>query len=110
MRELTLRVERPQIKINGQVFDLRLADIELYTRAQTLFEGLENFADLPHMPQEVLSTLQKVTDLLDESLGEGATRAISDGTPVSLPLAIEWLGALAGEAAAHYVDGVLEED
>lgn len=110
MRELMLRVERPQIKINGQVFDLRLTDIELYTRAQALFERLEGFASLPRTTEEMLMTLREVTALLDEALGEGATHAISDGAPVSLPLAIEWLGALAGEAAAHYVDGVLKED
>jgi len=110
MRELTMRVERPQIKINGQLFDLHLTDIELYTRAQAVLEGLEQFHDAPRTPEEVLSALREVTGLLEASLGEGATRAISNGAPVSLPLAIEWLGTLAGEAAAHYVDGVLEED
>lgn len=110
MRELTLRVEHPQIRINGRAFGLRLSDMELYTRAQALFKRLEHLADTPCTGEELLSALREVTALLNETLGDGATLAISEGGPVSLPLAVEWLGALAEEAAAHYADGVLEED
>ena len=51
-----------------------------------------------------------VTGLIDEALGEGAVLRISGGRPVNLPLAVEWLAALAGEAAEHCADAALTED
>ena len=53
MRELTLRVENPRIKINGAVFALCLSDAELYLRAQTLFAGFAARADAPLTGAEV---------------------------------------------------------
>ena len=104
MRELTLRVENPKIKINGRVFALLLSDLELYARAQALFERYARFADTPRTAEEVLAAAAEAMALLEEALGAGAAGVIADGRPVSLALAVEWLGALAQEAAEHYAD------
>ena len=109
MRELTLRVESPEIHINGECYALHLDDLDLYTQADAL---LKRCAALPQAgdADAVLDAARAVTALLEAALGEGAIRRISGGKPVSLPLAIEWLGALAGEAAAHYTAVALQED
>jgi len=110
VRTLTLRVEKPQITINGQVYDLRLSDMELYTRAQTLFERFARLAETPMTAEAALSATREAVQLVDEALGAGAAKQISDGHPIRFPLAVEWLSLLAAEAAAHYVDTVLEEE
>ena len=110
MRALQLRVVNPQIEINGIPFSLKLDDLALYTRAQEELTALSQFGDEPQTPQTVLAALHRVTALLEETLGEGAVRAIAGDCPVSLPLAIEWLGLLAQEAAEHAMDTALQED
>jgi hypothetical protein len=110
VRELLLRVETPQININGHRFDLRLSDLELFTRAQALFERYERFTDTPHPPREVLEAAREVAALLEEALGEGALMKISDGRPVSLALAMEWLAALAQEAANNCLAEALNDE
>jgi len=109
MRELTLRVEDPELNINGVCYALRLSDIDLYTQADAL---LQRCAALPQTSDsaDVLAAARDVAALLEAALGEGAIARISGGNPVNLPLAIEWLGALAGEAAAHYTALALQED
>ena len=110
MRALQLRVENPQIEINGIPFALKLDDLELYTRAQEELTRLTQFGEEPQTPQTMLAALRRVTALLAETLGTGAVRAIAGECPVSLPLAIEWLSLLAQEAAEHAMDIALQED
>jgi hypothetical protein len=110
MRELQLRVENPELTINGHVFALGLSDLELFMRAQALFQRYEHFADAPRAPGEVLAAAGDVSALLEAALGQGAIGIISGGKPVSLSLAIKWLGSVAREAAEHYAETALEED
>ena len=110
MRELTLRVENAQISINGQAYGLRMSDLELFTAAQALFARLENLTASAPTAEELLSALREAVALLEQALGAGAVQSIAAGSPVSLPLAVEWLGALAEEAAAHCADALLQED
>jgi hypothetical protein len=110
MRELQLRVECPQICINGHRFDLLLSDLDLYTRAQALFSRCERMADAPRTATDILTAAGEATALLETALGSGAVSTISGGHSVSLTLALEWLGALAREAAEHYVDATLSDE
>ncbi|MCE5343841.1 MAG: hypothetical protein LLF96_09735 [Eubacteriales bacterium] len=110
MREIMLRVECPKIKINGQVFDLLLSDLDIYTRAQALFARCEHIADAPRATAEILSAAGEATTLLEAALGGGAIAAISGSRPVSLTLALEWLGMLAREAAEHYADATQNDE
>ncbi len=110
MRQLTLRVEDMDIAINGQPFALRMSDAALFTRAQAVLDSCATLADAPVTAARVLDAARQVTGLIEEALGEGAVGRISGGRPVSLPLAVEWLAALAGEAAEHCADAALTED
>ena len=110
MRQLTLRVEDAGITINGERLTLRMTDVELFTRAQAVLDTCAALADAPATAARVMDAARAVTGLIDEALGEGAALRISGGRPVSLPLAVEWLAALARDAAEHCADGLLLED
>ncbi len=110
MRTLQLRVETPEICINGHMFALQLTDLELYSRAQALLECLTQLDKQPRTAEELLAATGDVAALLEAALGAGAMGIIGDGKPVNLPLAIEWLGALAQEAAQHYTDIALDDE
>ena len=109
MRALTLRVEHPQITINGQAYDLRLSDMEIYTRAQALLERFTHLDNTPPTPDTALTATRETIRLIEEILGSGAALQISEGHPIRFSLAVEWLSTIAAEAAAHYVDTVLED-
>ncbi|NLI21753.1 MAG: hypothetical protein GX418_09425 [Clostridiales bacterium] len=110
MRELTLRVDCPRLSINGEPYDLRLTELELYTRAQALFARCARFGETAAQAGELLAAARDAAGLLDETLGEGAAARISGGRPVSLTLALEWLGVLAEEAAVRFASRAAEDD
>ena len=110
MRQLTLRVEDAGITINGERFALRMTDVELFMRAQAVLDTCTALADTSAGAAHVMDAARAVTGLIEEALGEGAVARISGGRPVSLPLAVEWLAALARDAAEHCADGLLAED
>lgn len=112
MRELTLEVEQPQIKINGILFDLQLSDMEIYSRAQELIARFEKYATRPlseFMPDETMADVGDAVGFLDEMLGDGAARRISRGRPVRMSLALKWISKIAEEAASHYAELVTGE-
>ena len=110
MRELTLREETPQITINGKKIHMRLSDVELYLRAQALFAKWAERTQMPLTAEEIGESARETFGLLDQALGAEAARQVSGGKPVSLALAMEWLGLLAEECAAHYTELALEEE
>ena len=110
MRELTLRVEDPQLSINGQVYALQLTDVELFTRAQAVLDACARLGNAPADTAQLLAAAHGAVAVLDAALGEGAALRISGGRPVSLPLALEWLATLAREAAEHCADEALAQD
>ena len=110
MREVTLRVEDPSIRINGQVYTLRLNDLTLYTRVRTLLEKCAGLAAGATTAEAALAVAGEANAILTDALGEGAVSAISGGRPVSLSLMLEWLSLLAQEAAGHYAREALRED
>lgn len=110
MRELTLRVESPRITVNGIAFDMLLSDVELYMQIHNLFTRLSVAGGETASPESVLAATREAVALVEAALGEGAVRRIAGEKPVSLPLALEWLGAMAAETAEHYVAQTLAED
>lgn len=110
MREVTLRVEDPAIRINGQVYALRMNDLTLYTRVQALMEQCAGLAAGAVTADTALTVFSEANAILTDALGDGAVSAISGGRPVSLPLMLEWLSLLAQEAAGHYAQEALRED
>lgn len=110
MREVTLRVENPAIRINGQVYALRMNDLVLYTRVQALMEHCAGLAAGAVTTDMALAVFSEANAIFTDALGDGAVSAISGGRPVSLPLMLEWLSLLAQEAAGHYAQEALRED
>ena len=110
MQDITLRVEEPRIRINGEEYPMRLTDVALCVRAGAVLEACAAFGDVPPSPEAVLRTAQDAAAVLEDALGAGAVMRISGGRPVSLPLAVEWLGTLAHAAAEGCADALLAED
>ncbi|MDD3212307.1 MAG: hypothetical protein PHY64_01465 [Eubacteriales bacterium] len=110
MRELHLRAEHPKIRLNGRVFSLLLSDLDLYLRARALFAEYERIAREPKVEEALLAAAQQTTALLETALGPDAVPYLSGGHPVGLPLAMEWLGELAREAAEHYTELALSDE
>ena len=110
MREVTLRVEDPAIRINGQVYALRINDLTLYTRVQALMEQCAGLAAGAVTADTALAVFGEANAIFTDALGDGAVSAISGGRPVSLPLMLEWLSLLAQEAAGYYAREALRED
>ena len=109
MRELQLRLEEPEIQINGRAFALQLSDLELFTRVTQLFERMKALEAGEHTPAEILALAREASALLDAALGENAAPKISGGRPVSLPLLTEWLATLAQNAAEQCVAEALSD-
>ena len=105
MRTLTLPVPKPQMEINGIVFDMQMNDLDIYLRSQELFDKWDKAVkggktDLS--PKQVLTLLKEFAGFLDEILGDGAVAKISGGVPVSMAMLRDWVGKIAKDAAEHY--------
>lgn len=110
MREINLPVETPQIKINSKVYDVQLSDLEILERAQNAFVKYGGWGNSIHEADESIAAMKELVGLIDEILGEGATKRISGGRPVRMDLAVKWLAAIAAEAADHYAEMVVSDE
>ena len=104
--------EASRIRIMPQSTDARMEDIQespdgsrLITSDRLQMVDGQWFALWPHNADAAA--------LVPLALGDDEgwqLQAISGGAPVSLPLALEWLGALAREAAEQYAALAVAED
>ena len=107
MLRLTLPHDDPRIEIDGMVFDLRKSDAEILDDALRLeqkYAGLSE--DTP--PGDVLAGVREVTGLIDEILGEGAVRKLSQGKPVSISLSLMWAKMITAAVVRGYLEGLGE--
>lgn len=109
MRKITLAVDNPQININGKVFDIQKSDLEIYAMGVEIAAKFENYDISKHTPAEILTALQEITGVIEQILGEGATRKISGGKPVSMKRAMGWIADIAENAAATYSEDIGDE-
>ena len=112
MRELTLEVPKPQMRINGTVFDVRMSDLDIYLRSQELFDKWDKAAKSGKSelsPKQMLALLKEFAGFIDELLGDGAVAKISGGVPVSMAMLMDWVGKIAKDAAEHYEALITDE-
>lgn len=104
MRELTLKNhEAPKLKVNNHVFELQMSDHELMFMSSNLQKKYQ--AINKNTPdEEILAAVEDVAAGIDKILGAGAMAKISDGKPVSLVTAIQWLKLITQEAMECYAD------
>lgn len=109
MRKLTLSpISAPALEINGHTFEIKMSDIEIMSMANSVRKKYAALAEGEHDADEVLEAVQEVAGAIDRILGENATRAISEGKPVSIATAMNWLGEIAQAAMEEYADQVAE--
>ena len=107
MRNVTIAFDQPQMCVNGHVFDLHVSDMDIYDRAlemQTKYKTLTG-----NDPKKTLAAIKRVCAFVDEILGEGAMRTISDGKPVSIHKALDVMVIIAREASASYAERLKDE-
>lgn len=112
MREITLPVEEPKIKINGTIFDVLLADYEIYFQAKDLLQRCEKYltVDFSTVPEEEAEAdIRELIAFVDRVLGEGAAKKISRGKPVGVKQATKWAMLIAADAGSHYAEMVANE-
>lgn len=109
MRKLTLSpISTPALEINGIKFELKMSDIEIMSMANSVRQKYAALAEGKHSADEVLEAVQEVAGVIDRILGENATKAISNGKPVSMATGLNWLGEIAQAAMAEYADQVAD--
>ncbi len=109
MRNLTLTpAKAPTLNINGKTFEVQVNDVAIMDMAGEVKEKYSRLSKGKHPPGEVLSAAREVAECIDKILGDGAVAAISQGKPVSVALAMEWLGAISTAAIEEYA-GELEQ-
>ena len=93
MKKLSLEVpETEQIEINGDIFDVKMSDVDIINRCAGL---LEKYAGLKKDDIEAIkSAVNETAAFIDSILGEGAVAKISGGKPVNLITVNKWLSVI----------------
>lgn len=107
MLEITLPVEDPKIKINGDVYALRQTEIDIVHDVNLFLDAMRKYdtSDNPSVgDEEIRADAIAAHELIDKFIGEGATYRISRGRPVRLTLLIKWLGIIAKRVAEAYAE------
>lgn len=98
---------RPQIKIDGEVFEVRRSDGEIYHTGR---RALARCLTLDTRNEEmILNALHEICGVIDWALGEGAVKRIVGDTPVSLAKALKILNAVLSECWARYAGYIQKE-
>lgn len=105
MRELNLKVpEQEQIKINGEIFTIKMSDIEILNLANEIENRYKNI-DTQDL-KTITEALKEATNSIDKILGDGAVAKISGGKPIGFQVSVEWLKAICdviGEKNNEYI-------
>lgn len=114
MKELNFSFEQKQIKVNGHVFDIQKADIDILQKADELLqkydEKLDKFTpDTEEGRKAITAAIFEVRDYIDEMLGDGALHKIAAGKPVGLAQAIRVMQEIAAGVVATYQEDMEEE-
>ena len=107
MKEITLRHEQPQIKIDGIVFDLKMSDYDVIKRCQEIFTKYQGYAEKEHAVDELLADLEDIRSTVDAMRGDGAMKKLSRGLPVGISLAIEWVAAISTAMSEEYAEAAV---
>ena len=106
MKEITLRHEQPQIKIDGIVFDLQMSDYDIIKRCNEIFTKYKNYDKKKHSVDDIIAHLTDIRSTIDSMLGDGAMVKLAKGKPVGIALAIEWVASIARALSEEYAENV----
>ncbi|MDY4007491.1 MAG: hypothetical protein SOY94_01330 [Candidatus Limiplasma sp.] len=103
MRKITLEpVSCPKLEINGNVFELKMSDIDIMTMADEMRAKYAELAQQKASSTDVLNAAKEVAGCIDKVLGKGAVQKICKGKPVSIATAMKWLTQIAEAAMEEY--------
>ncbi len=108
MKEINFKFQPvPAIKVNGLVFEMRMSDADIFDRAQTLAKKYKTISKAT-TTAKILAGAKECAALVDEILGEGAMKKLTQGQPVRLTDALKLMNLIVDAAAASYTEKVAE--
>lgn len=113
MIEITLPEESTQIKINGNVFELQLTEVEVVMKASKFLATMTKYDTInpengdvekviAERSEEIIRDCDEAGALIDEILGSGALYKLARGRHIRLPLMIKWLGVIVRAVADNF--------
>ena len=94
------------IEINGHKFEIIVDDADILESAIKM----QGYADIPKGDDaEILKAIREAISFIDEMLGAGATRKISEGRPVGINWIVETMQIIAIAIIEEYQSDVAAE-
>jgi len=92
-----------QIEINGHVFDIHKADIDVMEKASELRNEYSKLTvDKEIDIDEVIAAVKSIINYIDEMLGDGATLKIMEGKPLGIVKAVELMTMICKAVVEEY--------
>ena len=104
MKEITLRHEQPQIRIDGLLFNLQMSDYDIIKRCNEIFTKYRDYDKSKHSVDEIIADLTTIRSTIDAMLGDGAMAKLAQDKPVGIALAIEWVATIAKALSEEYAE------
>lgn len=93
MKKLTLTVpELEQIEINGETFDVLMSDIDIINKSADYHKKYKNIGTTDI--EKTRTAVNEAVGIIDNILGDGAVKRISQGRPVGMITITNWLTAI----------------
>ena len=113
MRKITFEIPKMrQIEINGQVFDILKADVDVIIKAAELQKKYANLDKKKFQKgnlDELVNAINSIIGFIDEILGQGAAGKITEGRPLGLVQAINLMTEICQEVINEYNEAVTEK-
>lgn len=107
MKNINIEIEKPQIMVNGIVFDVKQSDMDILNKALQMENDFKKLD--PADTSAIIAAINEIKDYIDEVLGEGALKKISKGAPIGLETAIKIMAAVCNEVVSRYSEGLNEK-
>ena len=96
-----------QIEVNGIVFDIQRADIDILEKAMNMMQDYKDLTDSE--PERIVKAVKDCIAYIDEVLGDGATKQITQGRPFGLNYAVDLMKDICAAVVEEYNDKIADE-
>lgn len=107
MRKIQIEIDQPEIEVNGHVFKVKEADVDIL---DTALQMQAEFSKLnPTETDKIIKAINEVRAYIDKILGEGALAKIADGKPIGIEKAVKIMTIICKEIVAQYSEAINDE-
>lgn len=109
MRKVTFNLpEYKQIEVNGAIFDILRADVDILQKAEALRDQYSSITEASDF-NDIMSAVREVVGYVDEILGEGATMKITQGRPIGLVESFQLVSLICEAVVEEYKQSLHEK-